>query len=194
MHRDNLLDKLRNYHPSDASELGARNRMISFVQGNPDCFHRHLAIGHLTGSAWLLSSEGHRALLTHHRKLNKWLQLGGHADGDWDVLAVALREAREESGIENIRAVSEEIFDLDIHQIPPHGQEPAHWHYDVRFLFRVEGNDTYTVSDESHELAWVTHEQLHTLDTDESVRRMATKWAATLPESERKSGGNLTAK
>ncbi len=178
MHRENLLEKLDNYHPSDASEVEARLRMISFVKENPDCFQRHLKIGHITGSAWLMSRDGRRVLLTHHRKLNKWLQLGGHADGDSNILAVALREAKEESGIENILAVTEDVFDLDIHEIPPHGQEPAHWHYDVRFLFRVEGDDTFIVSEESHELAWVTPDQLHALDTDASVQRMAKKCVA----------------
>jgi len=176
VHRDKLLDKLNNYHPQAATEIEARLRMISFIQDHQNCFHRHLTVGHITGSAWLLSCDNRRVLLTHHRKLNKWLQLGGHADGDADVLAVALREAREESGIENIRVVTEDIFDLDIHNIPLHGKEPSHWHYDVRFLLRVQGDAPYIVSEESHALAWLTAKQLYDLDTDASVRRMAAKW------------------
>ncbi len=179
MHRDKLLNQLKAYLPKDATEDQIRSRMISFVQTNPDCFHRHLTIGHITGSTWLLSHDRRRVLLTHHRKLNKWLQLGGHADGDSDILAVALREAREESGIDSIRAVSMEVFDLDIHPIPPHSGEPQHDHYDVRFLCCVEGDDSFKVSDESHELAWVSPEQLQSLDADASVQRMAAKWVAT---------------
>src|SRR5215510_11521790 len=89
-----------------------------FVAANPNCFERSLQIGHVTGSAWIVDLDRTHALLTHHRKLNKWLQLGGHADGDPDILRVALREAREESNLDAIRPVSENIFDVDIHVIP----------------------------------------------------------------------------
>ena len=124
----------------------------------------------------MLDSACERVLLTHHRKLGKWLQLGGHADGDPDPLRVAMREAREESGIETIAPISTEIFDLDVHEIPPHGGVPAHDHYDVRFLLRVEGDEAYRVGDESVDLAWVPMADVETLDVDESVLRMREKW------------------
>lgn len=152
--------------------------MIAFVRRHPDCFERSLAIGHITGSAWILSGDGKRALLSHHRKLNKWLQLGGHADGDADVLRVALREAREESGLAGITPVSADIFDVDVHAIPARSGEPAHLHYDVRFLFRVTGDERFRVSDESHDLAWVAPDELPALGVDESVLRMHRKWLA----------------
>ncbi|MCX6956055.1 MAG: NUDIX domain-containing protein, partial [Verrucomicrobia bacterium] len=88
---------------------------IRFVEAHEDCLLRSCMPGHLTGSAWIVSPDRTRTLLTHHHKLDKWLQLGGHADGDGDLLAVALREAREESGLVNVRAASTEIFDLDRH-------------------------------------------------------------------------------
>lgn len=115
-------------------------------------------------------------MLTHHRKLERWLQLGGHADGEPDVLSVALREAKEESGIDQIEPVSDEIFDVDVHLIPKHGSEPAHYHYDIRFLLRVQGSDVFRVSDESVNLAWVSPHELRELDVDESVRQMCAKW------------------
>jgi 8-oxo-dGTP pyrophosphatase MutT (NUDIX family) len=133
-------------------------------------------VGHITGAAWLLDCAGERVLLTHHRKLGKWLQPGGHADGDPDPLRVAMREATEESGIDGIVPVRADIFDLDIHEIPPHGGVPAHLHYDVRFLLRVEGDDAYRVGDESVDLAWVPVADIETLDADESVLRMREKW------------------
>jgi 8-oxo-dGTP pyrophosphatase MutT (NUDIX family) len=176
MHREDLLHKLQRYEPSEWADAEARRRMEAFVRAHPDCFERSLTCGHLTGAAWLLDRAGGRVLLTHHRKLDCWLQLGGHADGDGDLLTVALREAKEESGIESIAVVTEDIFDLDVHPIPAHGGEPAHYHYDVRFLLQVTGDEIYRVTAESMDLAWFSMDELATLEVDESVRRMYRKW------------------
>ncbi|MEO7325700.1 MAG: NUDIX hydrolase, partial [Dokdonella sp.] len=97
-----------------------------------DAASRQRLQGHLTGSAWLVSADGARALMTPHRKLDRGLQLGGHADGDPDLARVALREAEEESGLHDLE-VESAIFDIDRHRIPAHGDEPEHWHYDVRY-------------------------------------------------------------
>ena len=146
-----------------------------FVETHPDCFERSLQIGHITGSAWIVDRDRSCALLTHHRKLNKWLQLGGHADGDPDILQVALREAREESGLRDIRAVSEDIFDVDIHVIPARGGEPEHRHYDVRFLLEADRNAPLTASLESRSLAWIPLERIAGLNAEESMARMVAK-------------------
>jgi 8-oxo-dGTP pyrophosphatase MutT (NUDIX family) len=141
-------------------------------------FDREQATGHFTGSAWLVSADGEKVLLTHHRKLNRWLQLGGHADGDSDLAGVALREAHEESGLSGLR-VDPEIFDVDRHWIPERKGEPGHWHYDVRYIVHASKDDAFVVSDESLELAWVPIRGLADADdTDESLRRMAHKWLA----------------
>ena len=118
---------------------------------------------------------GAHVLLTHHAKLGRWLQPGGHSDGDPDTLAVALREAREESGLD-VGALDDAIFDLDVHRIPALGREPAHLHFDVRFLVQA-AHDRFRVSDESHALAWVPAVGLGALTDEESVLRMARKWA-----------------
>ena len=154
-------------------------RFDAFVDSHPDCFDRSCRVGHVTGSAWIVDARGAWVLLTDHRKLGRWLQLGGHCDGDPDPLAVALREAREESGIE-VRALDESIFDLDVHPIPAHGREPAHHHFDVRFLARAE-SDRFRVSEESRALAWVPAEGVGALTDRESVLRMARKWLARRP-------------
>lgn len=147
-----------------------------FVHTQPDCCERTLAVGHLTGSAWLVSADGRRALLTHHRKLDRWLQLGGHADGDSDLARVALREAEEESGLQGL-SVDPDVFDLDRHAIPARGNEPEHWHYDVRFVVRAGPNENFAISDESHALAWRSIGEIAAdTEADESVRRMAQKW------------------
>lgn len=149
---------------------------LSFLVEASLPFHREHAEGHFTGSAWLVDASGKRVLLTHHRKLDRWLQLGGHADGDSDLAAVALREAGEESGLSGLK-VEHGIFDVDRHWIPERPNEPGHWHYDVRYVVRAGVHDTFAVSDESLDLAWMSIETLATAsDTDESLRRMAQKW------------------
>ena len=95
MHRNNLFKKLNLYSPQDSNELTMYNSLLQFIDKTPDCFNSKLDTGHITGSAWILDYKKNSVLLTHHKKLNKWLQLGGHADGDSDILSVAEREAEE---------------------------------------------------------------------------------------------------
>ncbi len=176
MHREKLLIQLNRYRDQWGSEAGTIERFIQFVETNADCFERSLLMGHVTGSAWVVDSSGKNVLLTHHKKLNRWLQLGGHTDGESDVMKSALREVEEESGISHLEVLNEGIFDIDIHGIPERGSEPEHFHYDVRFAFRVCGDETYTVSDESHDLNWVPIDLLEEFNCDESMLRMSRKW------------------
>jgi len=146
-----------------------------FVRDHPECCERSLVQGHLTGSAWLVSADEQRVLLTHHRKLDRWLQLGGHADGDSNLADVAQREAEEESGLAGLQ-VDPDIFDLDRHRIPARGDDPEHWHYDVRFVVRAQ-DDAVRVGPESLDLAWRDVAEVAADDTvDASLRRMARKW------------------
>ncbi|MEZ0469949.1 NUDIX hydrolase [Luteimonas salinilitoris] len=141
-----------------------------------DPFTRGRLDGHFTASALLLSRDGRRTLLTHHRKLGLWLQPGGHADGDRDLARVALREAEEETGLSEL-ILEPGIFDLDRHRIPEHKGVPAHWHYDVRYVIRAGDDEAFVVSEESHALAWRDLETLVGDSTvDASLRRMARKW------------------
>src|SRR5688572_18920037 len=148
---------------------------VRFAAQHPDCLLRSCAPGHFTGSAWVVDAGRSRTLLTHHRKLDKWLQLGGHADGEADLLAVALREAQEESGLKAVRAVSAEIFDIDRHLIPARKDEPEHWHYDVRFLIEADPAEPLVVTSESKELAWVELAEVVRLNPEESMVRMVRK-------------------
>ncbi|MBA3848559.1 MAG: NUDIX hydrolase [Opitutus sp.] len=146
-----------------------------FIAAHPDCLHRTCLEGHLTASAWVVDAARSRVLLTHHRKLDRWLQLGGHVDGEADLLAAALREVREESGLRRARPVSVEIFDVDRHRIPARKTEPEHWHFDVRFLLEADPAETLTVSDESHDVAWVPLAELGRYSPEESLARMVRK-------------------
>jgi 8-oxo-dGTP pyrophosphatase MutT (NUDIX family) len=174
MHRQSILDALAVYRRRYPEEADVVHAFETFLRGEPRCFHNDCWTGHITGSAWLLDGVGERALLTHHRKLGKWLQLGGHSDGDPDTLAVALREAHEESGLA-VTALDRAILDLDIHEIPARGEQPAHLHYDVRYLLQVSDSNAFAISDESHELAWVSVEDLGGFSREWSVQRMAEK-------------------
>lgn len=176
MHRQALLEQLGRHRAVDGAEARSLRRIVAFVESQARCFERGLAMGHVTGSAWLLDPSGDSVLLTEHRKLRRWLQLGGHADGHSNVLEVALREAREESGIEDIVPVSESIFDVDVHRIPAFGGVAEHDHYDVGFLLQVTGDTRFRVSEESLSLAWVSLDVLASLDVDESLQRKHEKW------------------
>jgi ADP-ribose pyrophosphatase YjhB (NUDIX family) len=114
-------------------------------------------------------------LLTHHFKLDRWLQLGGHADGDPDILRVALSEAREESGLESIRPLSDAVFDVDVHPIPARGNEPRHLHYDVRFLLEADADAPLIISSESKDLAWVSLAEINQIAVERSIARMVAK-------------------
>lgn len=170
-----LLDEYLARYPGEA-ETGARFR--TFLASADDVFERTHLVGHFTGSAWLVSADGARVLLTHHRKLGRWLQLGGHADGDRNLARVALREAEEESGLRDL-CVESMTFDLDAHIIAARGNEPEHWHYDVRFVVRAVGSEAFTVSEESLALAWQPVRGIAAdSQADASLRRMAGKWLA----------------
>jgi 8-oxo-dGTP pyrophosphatase MutT (NUDIX family) len=166
------------YGESTPDELDTARCFSGFLASAASVFERRHAVGHFTGSAWLVSTDGARVLLTHHRKLDRWLQLGGHADGDADLARVALREAEEESGLRDLQ-VEPAIFDLDRHRIPARASDQEHWHYDVRHVVRATRGEAFVVSDESHALAWREIAGLVSDETlDPSLRRMARKWLA----------------
>ena len=156
----------------------ATRQFADFLRGVPGAFERANSEGHFTGSSWLVSADGERVLLMHHRKLGRWLQPGGHADGDRDLARVALREAREETGLSDL-VVEPAIFDLDRHWIPERGQEPGHWHYDVRYVVHARGSEAFEPNEESLALAWRDIREMAGDETiDASLRRMAGRWLA----------------
>ena len=183
MHRAAALKLLRTHglRKLSAEEAAAVAATVELVEAHPDCLLRTCMPGHLTGSAWILSPDRRLTLLTLHRKLGKWLQLGGHADGDGDLLSVALREAREESGLAGVRAAADSVFDVDRHWIPAHGGEPGHWHHDLRFLLEADPSEPLTVSSESRQLAWVEVGAVAALNPEESMMRMVRKTLARAP-------------
>jgi len=169
-----LVTQLSRFMPSDDSERMSLEVLRQFVAENALAFERSLLFGHVTASALLLNKDTTKFLLMHHRKLDKWVQLGGHCDGNPDTLAVALKEASEESGIDRIEAVSPEIADVDVHLIPLGKGVPAHFHFDVRYIVKTVATDDLVINHESCALQWFSFsDALPSIEP--SVQRLITK-------------------
>ncbi len=192
--QERMTRALRVYERLWPHEKSVVERFARLLKDWPRCLHRDRMPGHLTASAWVCDPEGEHVLFTHHRKLRRWVQLGGHADGEGDLPEVARREAREEAGATELvlccpagdaagdagpagdPAGEWSIFDLDVHPIPPHGNVPAHLHFDVRFAYVVPRCFDPHVSEESIDVQWVPIRDLDSYTGEQSIRRMAEKW------------------
>ncbi len=172
---DTILEQLQQYQPFDLNEKAMIGETIAFIQSYANCLERSLAVGHITASAWITDQARQCVLLTHHKKLGKWFQLGGHADGEPDLIKVALTEAREESGLTHFTLVSPAIFDVDIHLIPARQSDPAHFHYDIRFLLEADRNQPLIINHESKALKWIAIDEVANLNNSESIIRMVRK-------------------
>ena len=171
----NLKQLLKTYIQKYPYEVNAI-KMLNFFDNHDDCFEKDNLPGHFTGSAWVISPDKNKILMTHHKKLNMWLQLGGHADGEKDLKSVAIKEAKEESGFNNFSILSEEIFDLDIHKIEPMSENPEHLHYDVRFLLEADPNEqNIIISEESHDVKWIHLDDVLEYNSEVSISRMVEK-------------------
>lgn len=151
-------------------------RFLELLQ-HEDCFYRSHLRGHITGSAWIVNQDKNHTLLIHHKKLNKWLQPGGHADGEENILKVAYKEAKEETGLFNLQPLHNEIFDIDIHTIPARGTVMAHEHFDIRYIFVSDDSDIVKINHESTNAVWCPLETIikSTKHFEFSIRRMAEK-------------------
>jgi 8-oxo-dGTP pyrophosphatase MutT (NUDIX family) len=183
-----LAEALRRHVPRDARERRDLARIRAFVARHPDPFDRRIAEGHLTGSALVVSPDGHGVLLLHHRRLGRWLQPGGHAEpGERDGALVALREAREETGLDGLalHPTAPRPLDVDVHDIPAGRGEPAHQHLDLRYLVVAPaGAPLRRAVAEARDLRWFGWQDLPGLGLDPGlVRALASARALLSPVS-----------
>lgn len=157
------------YRPADEAQQQERDRVLAYLDEHPDALLRTCLPGHLTTSAAVLDSTGERVLLMLHRKLERWLQMGGHADGDGNLVGSALREATEESGIAEL-AIDPQLVDIDIHPLPIEGHD---LHLDIRFLVVAPPGAVEQINEESLALQWFPVDALPD-DLDASGHRLVT--------------------
>lgn len=170
-----MLAVLAKYQPIDETERDAVAFINKFVAEHPRYWSRATLAGHTTASAWITNADDSKAVLLHHKKLDIWVQPGGHVDdADATIVAASLREASEETGLTGLQLARPGLFDVDVHAIPERKNEPKHWHLDLRFWFRAE-NETLVLSEESNELRWLSRAEVEALTDEESVLRMMRK-------------------
>jgi len=169
-----LAEALARHAAADPEEAAHLRRIVEFVGRHADPFDRRIPEGHLTGSAFVLTADGTHVLLLHHRKLDRWLQPGGHADpGEAAGETVALREAREETGLETLvlHETAPRPLDVDVHDIPARPGEPAHAHLDLRYLVRAGAGALTRAQEEAADLRWFAWDELEPLRLDPGLRR-----------------------
>lgn len=170
MNRQSLIAQLKQHQGADSKETKDLSLMIELLETRQRCFFRDSMPHHFTGSALILSPARDRVLLNHHKSLNKWLCFGGHADGEEDLLNVAIREAEEESGTYDYTMIGDRFLDIDIHPIPanPNKGESEHFHCDIRYAFALNTDQSACMSEESFELRWCDFDEAISLVQDRS--------------------------
>lgn len=170
---------LLSHRPADAEEEGDRVRMLDLVRMEPECFARSTFLpGHFTGSAFVVCRATGKVLLHRHRRLGKWLQMGGHDEGEHDLLRTALREGAEESGLGDLVPIGPGLLDLSVHPIPSGKGEPDHRHYDVRYALATARPDAIVRDPaESDALSWFTLEEAAALMSEPASTRALSKLA-----------------
>lgn len=175
MDRITLKNQLEVYRTPYEEEAAFIEDFIGLTN-DPLAFKRERLDGHFTASSWIVNKKRTHTLLTLHRKLGRWLQLGGHADGNENLPEVALKEAEEESGLTSLKLVEESIFDIDKHIIPQRPHVPEHFHFDVRYLIEADINEPLKISNESISLAWIAFDSVvDMIGYNPSILRMLDK-------------------
>lgn len=159
-----IIEEIKKYRPCNAQEQRDQALILDFLEKNGDAFLRSNLLAHMTASSWIVNPERTKTLMVYHNLYDSWSWTGGHADGETDLLSVALREAREETGIEHVRPLSPEIFSLEVLTVDGHEKRgeyvPSHLHMNVTYLLESEESDTLHICrEENSGVAWFTLEE-----------------------------------
>jgi len=170
-----ILSQVKNYEPDSLAEKKYKNQIFNFLVNYKDDYLRTNSKGHLTASAWIINYNRDKVLLHYHNSLDKWIQLGGHLEKEELIQEAALREAREESGLNSLSIMEQKIFDLDVHKIPASDEQAEHFHYDLRILMEANSEEELEKSSESKSLKWIDLNKVDNYVREESVLRMLRK-------------------
>ena len=159
-----IVKDIEKYRPCNEQERHDQALILDFLSRNEDAFLRSNRLAHMTASAWIVNPARTKTLMVYHNIYDSWSWTGGHADGETDLLAVALKEAREETGIVHVRPVSGEIFSLEVLTVDGHEKRgeyvSSHLHLNVTYLLEAEESDTLRIcKEENSGVAWFTLEE-----------------------------------
>lgn len=162
-----LQEQILAYQPYNQREESDKALILRCIEVFPDVLTRQNLICHFTSSAWIVNPDRTKALLIYHNIEQTWMWTGGHADGESDMFSVALREAKEETGLNNIRALSEEIFSLEVFAVPAHIRRgefvSSHLHLNCGFLLEVGENEVFRIKpDENSGIRWADFSEIIT--------------------------------
>ena len=161
MDRKELISKIKKYQPFNEQEEMDKALILNWIETQENAFSRENVVAHMTASAWVVNKERSKVLMIYHNIYNSWSWLGWHADGETDLLAVAVREVKEEAGITNVRPVSDEIFSLESLTVDGHVKKgryvSSHLHLNVTYLLEADSEEAVSVkADENSGVAWFT--------------------------------------
>jgi 8-oxo-dGTP pyrophosphatase MutT (NUDIX family) len=179
-----LIHEIEAHVPADPLEAEHRNSILALLRGSADPFSRgSFTLGHITASLFIVDPASRSILLHHHRRLDRWLQMGGHIEGDEDARSAALREGLEESGLPDLALMVPAVVDLDVHPIPAGKGEPDHHHFDVRYVATTSAPAAIRIDEaESKELAWIPLDGAESLMNEAASSRVIRKINSLLEE------------
>lgn len=163
MMKENLIRQIENYPPFNEQEEKDKTLILGWIRNNENAFSRENTVAHITASAWVVNKDRSKVLMVYHNIYNSWSWLGGHADGETDLLSVAIREVKEEAGISNVRPVSEEIFSLESLTVDGHVKKgnyvSSHLHLNITYLLEADSEEQVSVkADENSGVMWFSLE------------------------------------
>lgn len=164
MNRQKLIQQLKEYTPFNEQEEIDKSLILNWIEHNADAFYRKNKVAHVTASAWVVNKDRSKVLMVYHNIYQSWSWLGGHADGETDLLSVAIREVKEEAGITNVRPVFEEIYSLESLTVDGHVKNgkyvSSHLHFNITYLLEADSKEAVSIkADENSGVAWFSPEE-----------------------------------